>query len=124
MTPPPQPELFLSVKPSEIAILMSYSKTIADKAEILQTIDTRSYQSDRDTVLHQAGSSIVRRKCDPKEVEQIRKEERDTVLDEFSKGRERIFIIMPSAHDSAIFEKYLELENALLKKLRQVNHEP
>jgi hypothetical protein len=48
MTPPPQPELFLSVKPSEIAILMSYSKTIAEKAEILQIIDARPYQPERD----------------------------------------------------------------------------
>lgn len=92
-TPPPQPELFLIVKPSEIAVLMSYSKTIAEKAETLQTIDSRSHnshQSEKPAQCLCETCCMTVEQCRGSQLKQAQgqQDERDKVLDELREIKE------------------------------------
>ena len=54
-------ESFLLVKFSEIEILMSYSKTITEKAETLQIIDSRSYRIPESELVRWMDAHKIRR---------------------------------------------------------------
>jgi len=92
------------------------------------------FQSGRDIIVHQAGSSVVRRKCDPKEVEQIRKDERDTVLDakraflgkiairvrrEFAQDDDEEFYLCSDDFENVLDELNQELKDEEQEELRQ-----
>jgi hypothetical protein len=88
------------------------------------------FQSEQDQIVHQTGSSVVRRKCDPKEVEQIRKQERDTVLElldglrKYANGEYKEADLSDNEHDLRI---HLEYENriwGIMKGLQQQAGEP